>query len=706
MLLAVVEHGGASAARVAGPPGPVRDLVATAYGDTATVSWRPPRHGEVARYQVEAHLDDYYNETSPGFGTRVVGGATHSIVWPDLPLNLRVYFTVTPVAAGAAGAAGAGSGIVAWNATGPVVPANSHCPTTLVGDCVVVDPAESLGVETRPGAGILHGVVSTGNRWVRPLNLTHWRIDAGNAAQFHDASAAVGPSGVIEMLSDAWYAHTHHRVRGRSYAADPWSDWSSYAGFVARQVREAARRGDHPIWDIQNEPEGYIYDPGLPVTKARVEKEYLVAYRAIKRVDRDAKVIGPSIGWTAGTTSATELDMATFVSYAAAHHMRLYALSWHENSDRRDASPLTYQEMPQAVRDEAEQVRELIAEHPAIGDPKLWVDENSSAAGQYIPGFTAGYLAAEDQAGLAEANRSCWSYPGTFDGNTCFRANLGGLLNHDGAPNANYWVMRDYAELSGTRVASATSALDVSALAVTDPRGTTRVLIGRHQTCSQPTTGPGYCAGPPRLAAPAALTVRVLVPAGASSAVVGVQVVPDTLRDMTRPPATAHSVVPVRSGVATIGVPALGDGEALFVTVRPDATGGRPPRSGDRQRREVPAPRGAAVPTRLFPLAGADQSVAALHPYPQPLTALLTDQYGNPLAHEKVTFSLGRGGHGHFTTGGTTTTLTTNGDGIATSPTVVDGLPIGDWNAAAYLASAGPAPGAPIAYYLLASRAV
>jgi hypothetical protein len=542
--------------------GPVRALVASVNGDQATVSWQAPSRGRVARYQVQAHWTD---DASPYFATRIVGRSTTSMTWGALPLNHPVYFTVTPIGPDRPNDESGSSG--PFNATDTVTPTNPNCPPTTAGYCVVVNTAEHLGTEQRPGAGLLSGTVPPGNEWVGALHLTHWRIQAGNPSQYADVAGVVPHQNVIEVLSDAWYGHT---ADGTKYAADPWSDWGAYSTYIASVVSQAKQAGQDPIWEIQNEPENYPYSPVQPPSRTLVEDEYLRAYQAIKGVDADARIIGPSIDWQyENSASPWYIDLKTFIPFAAAHGMKLYAIAWHENGDVTAQDPLSYSELPEALSDEAEVVRELIAENPGIGSPKLFVDENSSASGQFIPGFAAGYLAAEDQAGVDEANRSCWEPPGSGESNACFDPNLGELLNSDGNPNPNYWVMVDYGSMSGMRVDSEVSDVDLSALAVTDASGTTRILLGRHQTCSEPTTGPVYCSGPSTLPAAVPTTVQVLLPRSATSATVGIQPIPNSLADMSAAPVTTNTVVTLSDGLASITVPSVSDGEAYFLTVTP-----------------------------------------------------------------------------------------------------------------------------------------
>jgi hypothetical protein len=695
VVIAVLAIGGSSltTASAGTPLSPVRNLVASVTGDVATISWQAPVSGTVARYQIEAHHTDYYNESFPDFGTRIAGPAATSITWDDLPLNQSTYFTVTPIGPDNADLSSGAAG--PFNTTGTVTPSNSYCSLTLVGDCLVVNTSEALGAEQHPGSGLLHGTVPAGNPWVGALKLKHWRIQAANPTQFTQASAVVGGSNVIESLSDAWLANNHVG----SAAVDPWSNWTTYRRYIAGVVKTAEAANQNPIWEIQNEPENYPYSAASPATRTLVEQEYLKAYQAIKGVDPNARVIGPSIDWQyEGAASPWYIDMKTFIPFAAANGMKLYAIAWHDNYDTPDQNPLVYGEQPEALRDQAEAVRELIAENPGIGSPLLYADEDSSSAGTFIPGFAAGYVAADDRAGVSEANRSCWAYPpGGSVGTVCTAPNLGELLNADGNPNDSYWTMADYAAMTGSRVESESTDLAVSSLAVTDSSGTTRVLLGRHQTCSRPTTGAAYCSGPTSLPGAMPTTVQVELPTAAHTATVQVQEIADSTADVVTAPATSTSTVAVTSGVATVFIPAFGDGEAFFLTVTPNVTSGAGPASGDQTVGEVPAATGTAVPTRLVPMTGSSSVV----PAGSSIVALATDQYGNPLPGTQVTFFIPSSNYGHFSGGvSTTAVVTTDSFGIATSPPIVAGLRHGTWTGIAYLTQLGLIATQPYCYFV------
>jgi hypothetical protein len=675
--------------------GAVRQLVASVAGDVAAVSWQPPASGTATSYSVEAFLGGIWG--SP-YGTRVVTGT--SIVWDRLPLNQSVQFAVTPIGPDQPDGTPGPAGPV--NDTGTVVASNGYCPPSASGDCVVVNSVQGKGAEQLPGAGLLHGTVTAGNPYAGQLRLNHWRVQAGNPLEYSEATTYAPPTGIIEVLSDAWYQATESVIDGAPRAADPWSNWSTYQAFIESTVRDAEGRGEDPYWEIQNEPEYYPYSPAQPPTRSLVEQEYLYAYQAIKRVDSKARIIGPSIDWQYQDPS-WYVDMRSFIRYAASHGMQLAAMAWHDNYDTTDSSPLRYQETPQSVRDQAADVRDLISQNPGIGAPLLFVDEDSSPAGQYSPGWQAGYLAEADRAGLASANRSCWVYPGDTDTDAdCFGPNLDQLLNKDGNPNSSFWTMVAYSAMTGTRVWSESDDTDLSNLAVTDGSGTTRILLGRHETCSGWTAGARFC---PVTQPPPAIptTLKVLVPSGATSATVELQELPDNLSDMPSAPPKTTTLSQVVAGVSTVTIPAFNDGEAYFLTVTPNSTTGGAPPSGNGTSGETPAAAGPSTPSRVVLEYGDYQSATLLQPLAHPLVVLVTDQYGNPLANVNVTFHVPPGG-GTFPTGQPDATVPSNSDGLATSPKLTAGARMGSFTVDAYLPSLGLGVPQTVAYFSYSVR--
>jgi hypothetical protein len=698
LLSSLTGNLGESAAPVAMSPSTtlsaVQHLVASVSGDQATVSWQPPVSGTVGRYQVDAFFNGVPGVAgSSPYGTRIAGPTATSLVWDRIPFNQPMQFEVTAIGPDNADYTSGPAGPV--NATGVVTASNSYCPTATNLDCVLVNTTQSLGTETRPGAGLLHGTVAPGNQWLPALKISHWRI--GNDNEYKDVLGITPGRDTTVIMSDNWENLTS---TNGGPAADPWTNWTTYTQFITAEVEIGDDLDVHPCWDIQNEPENYPYAT-QPPSRADVEEQYLYAYQAIKAVDPKACVIGPSIDWEYEDPQAP-IDMKTFIPFAAANGMQFTAISWHDNYDESDQNPLNYSESPEAVRDQAEEVRQLIAENPGIGHPKLYVNENSSAAGNFIPGFAAGYLAEEDRAGLAEANRTCWGYPGDSSPQAvyqdCFGPNLDQLLNPDGVPNNSYWVYADYASMTGDQVWSATSDTNLSSLSVTDSSNTTRILLGRHQTCSGWTgvsnSATNYC---PAEAAPPTIPTRVnvLVPTGATSAAVTVQEIADGYGDQPKAPATKSSEVAVAYGLAQVTLPAVGDGEAYFLTVTPNTASGQAPATGNGYHAEKPSPTGTSVPTRILGEYTVGQTTTILQTFSDPMVALVTDQYGNPLPNIPVTFAV-PAGEAQFSGGPPAVEVTTNTYGIATSPALQATAYVGSFTGIAFVNSLATGP---ITYY-------
>ena len=662
----------APGARASVPLSAVQNLEAVLTGDTAQVSWLAPAAGQAARYQIQAFVDGAY------FGTRL--STTPGLTWDHIPFGHSVYFTVVPIGPDGANASTGPTGPV--NQTTAIASENTYCPNAGSSDCVVVDSGRPEGTETLPGAGLLHGTVPPGNAYASLLHILHWRISSGNSQEFQDTQAYVPSKDIIDVLSDGWYTATRScpLLGGTCTAADPWSNWTTYTNWVANQVRQVEATGANPFWEIQGEPEGYPYSKSAPPNRTRVEDEYLYAYEAIKSVDPAARVIGPSINWMY-EYSYWPIDMKTFIPFAAANNMKLYALSWHENGADTLTSNPTYQDTPAVIRDEAEEARTLIAENPGIGNPVLFVDENSSAAGLFSPGWEAGYLAEEDLAGLAMAGRSCWPYPGE-ESDGCYSPNLSQLLDPNGLPLASFWTMADYTSMAGERVWSNGTDLNLDSLAATSSSGVTSILLGSHQTCSYSTATGEYC-GQTSAAPPRSTTVNVLVPQAATTAQVSVQEIPDESGAVPDAPPTTTTVQTVTNGLVSITIPAFQDGESYFLTIDPSASTGTFPSDGNVATQTFPAS-GAPEVTQLIPQSPDVQSTTIMNSFSQPMTLLVTDQYGNPVAGQPVTFIVPSGYASFPSTGSSRATVVTTAYGIAQSPPIRAGGSSGNFSAGAY----------------------
>jgi len=103
---------------------------------------------------------------------------------------------------------------------------------------------------------------------------------------------------------------------------------------------------------------------------------------------------------------------------------------------------------------------------------------------------------------------------------------------------------------------------------------------------------------------------------------------------------------------------------------------------------------GGDGPAAVVVHGGSKQRAPLLTQFAEPLTALVTDLNGHPLANTNVTFTLVEGttdAWGTFPSAVTVHTATTNAQGIATSPPITANVTPGEWTATATVGGLAPA---------------
>ncbi len=142
----------------------------------------------------------------------------------------------------------------------------------------------------------------------------------------------------------------------------------------------------------------------------------------------------------------------------------------------------------------------------------------------------------------------------------------------------------------------------------------------------------------------------------------------------------------------------LRHGDAYFVTVAPNSASGAAPSTGDLSEAQVPPATGTPTPTRILPVFGVDQRAGLMKPFGSLLVALVTDQYGNGMAGQSVTFTAPIT-YGRFP-GGATSVVTSDANGVATAEPLVAQLGLGMWSVNARFTGL-TSPQDPIAYFAL-----
>lgn len=446
--------------------------------------------------------------------------------------------------------------------TSPVMTVTNPCHG---GDlCVTATPVSHPATVRLAGEGFLLSAPTSGGKLrnasaVTPLDPRQWR--------FSGSSSDPGVRGVhasrTQILSDLWNNTTAPGNDG--YARTPWSNWGAWQNFVEQTVRTAERQGWAPdYWDVWNEPNGTCCPKFSPadqhtISVSRWLETYELAWQAIKAVDKNAKVIGPSLSalqWAPG--SPAEFDLDTFLAFSTAHHLRWDAISWHENTSA--PSPGDMWTAMTNVDHHIAMAKAVMAKHPGtVAGNTIMINEYDAADTHLLAGWSVGFFTAFENDGVQQANLACWT------GTDC-TTYLDGLLTPAGATTAAWWAHRLYTELGGEPRLAVNSTADwqVSGLATRDDKThTVRVLLGRHWTCNNKVNA--WCTNPQATVPAASVALTINWPYGRAPASVTVQRVPAGTGAVYSVPSVHATVKRVSASQISVVVPGVQDGDALWV---------------------------------------------------------------------------------------------------------------------------------------------
>ena len=437
-----------------------------------------------------------------------------------------------------------------------VLTLRNTCP---VGACITADASKLLGPAARQAGGLLYSIDGTAAdaALLAQLKPGMWRGSNGQQVGNAWATATGLNIPTTFLLSDVWRAMTN------GGQTTPWSDWTAYRDWVVWVAQQTQALGIHvDYWEVYNEPDNmdWNYYPaaqGETVTADELLTQFLVTYQAIKSVLPNAQIIGPSTSFWIEDSRPRAFSMPQFLDFAAANNLSLAALSWHFND------PV----VPQTVQDQVAEARRLIAARPALGHPKIFINEFGIEQTQRIPGWDVQYLAALTAARIDSAGRSCWA-------GDCFTPVFDGLLAPDGSTLPDFWARAAYAQMTGNIVASAASSDSVGVLASVDAdRSHMRMLLGYGKGCTQ---DPRCVSSFPWATLGGALTtlVTVRVPWTTGHVAVSVTRIPGTsIATMAKPAARAlgtFAIVNTSSGpTVTFNLGSVSDGDAWSLTLTP-----------------------------------------------------------------------------------------------------------------------------------------
>ncbi|MEW2119864.1 RICIN domain-containing protein [Streptomyces sp. NPDC005474] len=333
-----------------------------------------------------------------------------------------------------------------------------------------VNLASTRGPSTGVGEGFLYGISQDGtqpvDRFLQPLGINAFRgggwFSGGwikDGYQYGSATRADIDSITSQakrltqppyhaqyqvLVSDIYGANGGQPSNTR-YPCDN-GDCSNWVGFIDSTVRALQATGLTFAYDIWNEPDiSAFWTRG--VNSAQYFQMWDTAYREIRRLAPAAQIVGPSFAFTPqGNPGQWRTWLAHVKSAGTVPDM----IANHNEGDVDD--PVTVGQSLRAALSSA-----------GIGPLPLSSNEYQPADRQ-TAGVTAWYLARFAQSDYTNAMRGNWV--------CCVVPNLTGVLTQSGGswqPTGNWWALRDYADLTGTLVATSGQVGSTAVSASEDP---------------------------------------------------------------------------------------------------------------------------------------------------------------------------------------------------------------------------------------------
>jgi hypothetical protein len=320
----------------------------------------------------------------------------------------------------------------------------SHAATTLS-----VNLAATRGPATGVGEGILYGISQDGSQpasqFVQPLHLNayrggghasrgwigdSYRLGAGTQADINSIVAQarrLGPATQYQVIVSDMYG-----ADGGQPANTMWpctnGDCSNWVSFIDATVGALQQSGLRFAYDVWNEPDISAFWPNASVNSTQYFQMWDTGVREIRRIAPGTLIVGPSFAFSPQGRAS---QWQTWLSHVRAAGTVPDEITNHLEGNGDD---------PVAV---GQSLRSALSANGIAALP-LSANEYQPQARQSA-GTTAWYLARLAQSSYVNAMRGNW--------NCCLIPNMTGLLTDDGrSANGNWWVLRDYADLTGSLV--------------------------------------------------------------------------------------------------------------------------------------------------------------------------------------------------------------------------------------------------------------
>jgi hypothetical protein len=336
------------------------------------------------------------------------------------------------------------------------VPLLGRTQTAAAAETLSVNLASTTKAAAGVGAGVLYGIGQDGtqpaDQYLLPLALNSYR-GGGHASSGWIGDGYTYGSGtkadVAEIIAQAkrlaqapYHVTQYHVILSDVYGADgsqpsstTWpcaggncANWQTFIDDVVGALNASGLTFRYDIW---NEPDQSIFwAPGMNSTQ--YFEMWNAGYKEIKKDAPSATTIGPSLSATPGQNSG---EWSTWLSTVKADGTVPDEISNHLEGGGDD--PVTV-------------ATSINSDLSADGISARTLSANEyQPSNQQSAGQTAWYLDRLAQSGYGNAMRGNWV--------CCETPNLTGLLTGSGSswqPTGNWWVMRSYADMTGSLVST------------------------------------------------------------------------------------------------------------------------------------------------------------------------------------------------------------------------------------------------------------
>jgi hypothetical protein len=328
----------------------------------------------------------------------------------------------------------------------------SAAPSASAAESLSVNLASATKAATGVGEGFLYGVSQDGtlpaSQFLSPLGVNAFRggghatrgwigdgysFGSGTQTDINSVIAQarrLGPSVQYQVILSDLYGADGGQPASTMYPCDNGncSNWVSFIDSVVGALQASGLKFAYDIW---NEPDISVF-----WTRGMNSTQYFqmwdTAYGQLRRIAPGALIVGPSVAFTPQQNSG---EWQTWLAHVKAAGTVPDEITNHNEGDGDD--PVTV----------AQSINSDLASN-GISSRPLSSNEYQPADRQ-TAGVTAWYLARFAQSGYANAMRGNWV--------CCLTPNLTGVLTQTGStwsPTGNWWVMRDYADLTGSLVST------------------------------------------------------------------------------------------------------------------------------------------------------------------------------------------------------------------------------------------------------------